>query len=78
MVKAPPRQPPYVPTRDEFTAGMHAYERNEARGPDYFIALRQLTAGWSSADAMANAIWVLLKSWHREFYQYARLHPADS
>ena len=46
---------------------MRAYERNEPRGRDYFIALRQLTIGWGEASAMADAIWVLLKSWHREF-----------
>jgi hypothetical protein len=76
-MEAPPRQPPYVPSKEEFTAGMYAYERHEPRGRDYFIALQQLTARWGEASAMADSIWVLLKSWHREFYRFGRLDLSE-
>jgi len=63
----------YVPTRDEFQAGLTAYERKEPRGPVYFRALRKLLGAWGSPETMAGAIWLLLKSWHREFYRFGRL-----
>ena len=77
LMESPPRRPPYVPSREEFSAGMQAYERNEPRGRDYFLALRQLTAGWGEPGAMADAVWVLLKSWHREFYRFGRLELSE-
>jgi hypothetical protein len=77
MMKSPPRRPPYIPSKEEFTAGMRAYEGNEPRGRDYFIALRQLTIGWGESSAMGDAIWVLLKSWHRECYRFGRLDLSE-
>lgn len=63
----------YVPTSDEFSAGIRAYEKNERRGLTYFEALRNLRADWGRAELMADAIWLLLKSWHRPFYMYGPL-----
>jgi hypothetical protein len=65
----------YIPTRDQFCAGIAAYEQKESRGPMYFKALRKLREGWSKAEVMADAIWLLLKSWHRQFYRFGPLDP---
>ena len=64
----------YVPTNDEFKAGVAAYERRESRGPTYFEALERFRANWGKAGSMADAIWLLLKSWHRQFYRFG---PVD-
>ncbi len=63
----------YVPTRDEFQAGLTAYEKKERRGPVYFEALGRLREAWGRAEPMAEAIWLLLKSWHRQFYMFGAL-----
>jgi hypothetical protein len=63
----------YVPTRDEFKAGLTAYEKYERRGPVYFEALGKLREAWGSAEPMADAIWLLLESWHRQFYRFGRV-----
>ncbi len=63
----------YVPTRDEFQAGLAAYEKKERRGPVYFEALGKLRGCWGGAEPMADAVWLLLKSWHREFYRFGPL-----
>jgi hypothetical protein len=36
----------------------------------YFTALKGLTQGRGRPDAMAEAIWLLLKSWHHAFYRF--------
>lgn len=63
----------HVPTRDGFQAGLTAYEKKERRGPVYFEALGKLRGAWRRAEPMADAISLLLKSWHREFYRFGRL-----
>ena len=67
----------YVPTEADFAAGIRAYEQNESRGPVYFAALQQLNCCWGTPGTMADSIWILLKSWHREFYQYGRPNVSD-
>ena len=62
----------YVPTEEEFQAGLRAYAQNESRGPVYFVALQQLARCGGEAQAMANTIWILLKSWHKQFYQFGK------
>ena len=71
-----PRKVLYIPTKDEFSAGVRAYERNEERGAVYFTALNRLTQGWGRTDAMAEAIGILLKSWHRALYRFGMFDPA--
>ena len=60
----------YVPTRDEFGTSLTAYEKKERRGPVYFEALGKLRGAWGRAEPMADAIWLLLRSWHRQFYRF--------
>jgi hypothetical protein len=69
-------KPLYVPTNEEFSAGVQAYERNEGRGGIYFTALESLSQGWGLVDAMADAIELLLRSWHRSFYRFGMFDPA--
>jgi hypothetical protein len=70
------RKPLYIPTKEEFSAGVQAYERNEGRGRVYFTALERLAQGWGQVDAMTEAIGLLLKSWHRAFYRFGMFDPA--
>jgi hypothetical protein len=62
--------PLYLPTKEEFLAAVDAYHRLEKRGPVYFEALRNLGASWGQPTAMAEAIGLLLKSWHMGFYRF--------
>ena len=63
----------HAPSRNEFKAALTAYEKKESRGPVYFEALGKLREAWGRAEPMADAIWLLLKSWHRQFYRYGPL-----
>jgi len=63
----------HVPTKDDFKAALTAYEKKESRGPVYFEVVGKLREGWGRAEPMANAIWLLLKSWHRQFYRFGPL-----
>jgi len=65
----------YVPSRDEFWSACRAYEANESRGPVYFTALNRLMGGWGNAKEMAEAVGILLRSWHGYFYHFGMFDP---
>jgi hypothetical protein len=64
----------YIPTKDEFDAGIAAYAKREHRGPIYFEAQSKLQTSWGNAALMAEAIWILLNSWHRDFYRFGSIN----
>lgn len=65
----------YVPTRDEFSAAIKAYQVREPRGCVYFSASRHLSENWGKPEAMTAAIGMLLKSWHWAFYRFGMFDP---
>lgn len=61
-----------VPTRDEFLAGVVAYDGNS---DIYFQALRGVEACWGDPRKMADAIGLLLCDWHRDYYHWGKSDP---
>jgi hypothetical protein len=62
-----------MPSREEFLAGMAAYDGNNCV---YFEALLNLQASWGTPTKMADAIWPLLRNWHADFYRYGSGDPS--
>ncbi|MGI9103645.1 MAG: hypothetical protein ACR2IF_14495 [Terriglobales bacterium] len=61
---------PRIPSKELFLAGISAYEDHEGRGTVYFDALKGVQSSWGDPKRMAGAVWVLLNSWHRDFYRF--------
>jgi hypothetical protein len=61
-----------IPNRDEFLAGVAAYDGNNCV---YFEGLAGLQEGWGDPAKMADAIWPLLRNWHADFYRYGSGNP---
>jgi len=60
----------HIPNCNEFLNGMNAYERNEQRGHDYFLALNHVQQNWGNPEDMSQGIGILLRSWHQGFYRF--------
>jgi hypothetical protein len=63
---------PRIPSREEFLAGVAAYDGNNCV---YFEGLLGLQEGWGAPAKMADAIWPLLRNWHADFYRYGNGDP---
>src|SRR5580700_10680808 len=61
-----------IPNRDEFLAGVAAYDGNNCV---YFEGLAGLQEGWGDPAKMADAILPLLRHWHADFYRYGSGNP---
>lgn len=61
-----------VPSKEEFLAGITAYDGDNRV---YFDALHELQAGWGDPSKMADAIWPLLRNWHAPFYRWGTGDP---
>ncbi|HEY4843479.1 MAG TPA: hypothetical protein VIH78_16040 [Terriglobales bacterium] len=63
-----------IPEREEFLAGVKAYDGNNQV---YFEALRGLQLGWGNPTRMADAIWPWLRCWHADYYRYGQDSPGE-
>jgi hypothetical protein len=60
----------FIPTRQEFRAGIEEFNRRDRRAYVYYVALEALELGWGDPVRMSRAIGVLLEIWNSAFYRY--------
>jgi len=60
----------YIPTKEEFIAGVEEFEKHEKRDAMYKVATFLVSYFLGNLSAMADGLGVLLLTWNQAFYRY--------